>query len=89
MSVYLILSKNNNTHIGVFEMHIDKQLIKASKNGDLEKVKNFLKEGADIHADDDAALMYAKENFQDDVVKLLEECMLQEKRIECLKDLTR
>ena len=52
---------------------LNDQLIEASKHGDLEKVKELVENGADIHAQDDHALCWSANNGQLDVVKYLVE----------------
>lgn len=52
-------------------MDLNQQLIQASKDGDLETVKKFIKKGADVHANYELALRWAAENGHLDVVKYL------------------
>ena len=52
-------------------MHINDVLIKACELGHLAVVEYALKNGANVHAEDDCALGWASENGHADVVKLL------------------
>ncbi len=52
---------------------LDRQLIEASKDGNLSQVKSLIIEGADIHADGDCALHLAAEFGQLEMVKYLVE----------------
>ena len=52
---------------------LDKQLIEASKKGDLDKVKHLVKNGADIHTQDDYVLIWSAIYGHLDVVKYLVE----------------
>ena len=54
-------------------------MIWASYNGHLEFVKYLVEQGADIHAEYDFALKYARKNKHLEVVKYLEEQMRKEK----------
>ena len=50
---------------------LDKDLIEASKEGDLTKVKELIENGADIHAQNDRALCWSALNGHLEVVRLL------------------
>jgi ankyrin repeat protein len=50
---------------------LSQELINAAKNGDLENVKVLLENGADVHAENDDALLWASSNGHVEVVKLL------------------
>ena len=52
---------------------IEDQLIEASIDGDLDKVKYLVENGADVHADNDYALCLSAENGHFDIVKYLVE----------------
>ena len=56
-------------------MCLNCQLIQASRDGDLSQVKKLIKNGADVHTDDDHPLRCAAEGGHLEVVKyLVEEC---------------
>ena len=50
---------------------MNKQLIQASKSGNLDLVKELISKGADIHVGYDLALRWASENGHLEVVKFL------------------
>ena len=50
---------------------LDKELIEASKNGELEKVKYLVENGADIHAKNGCALRWSAGRGHLEVVRLL------------------
>jgi len=50
---------------------LDEFLRKAAKYGHTEVVKLLLEQGADVHADNDWALVWAADNGHKEVVKLL------------------
>ncbi len=50
---------------------MNKQLMNAAKNGDLEKIKKLIKAGADIHTMNDKALRAAEKENHLEVVKYL------------------
>ena len=52
-------------------LNLEQQHILASKDGYLENVKKMIKNGANVHVDDDKALRYAVENGHLEVVKYL------------------
>ena len=54
-------------------MKQDSLLIIASREGDIDKVKLLIDQGADINARDDQALRWASNNGHLDVVKLLKD----------------
>ena len=57
------------------QKNLNKQLIEASKDGNLSQVKSLIIEGADIHAWEDCALNEAARNGQLEIVKyLVEDC---------------
>ena len=53
--------------------YVNKYLIEGSENGRLDQVIIALKNGADIHADNDDALRWASKNGHLEVVKYLVE----------------
>jgi len=59
----------------LLQKNLNKQLIEASKDGNLSQVKSLIIEGADIHAWDDIALNEAARGGHLEVVKyLVEDC---------------
>ena len=52
-------------------MDYDRKLLVAIENNDLESVKRWIKQGADLHADNDHALRMAAANGHLEVVKYL------------------
>jgi ankyrin repeat protein len=63
---------NERTKEMTKEMSLEQRLIYACENGDLDKVKQLIKQGVDIHAGDDYALRLAA-NGHFDVIKYLVE----------------
>ena len=55
------------------QVELDYKLIGSASNGNLDEVKECLREGADIHADNDDALRWASRNGHLDIVKYLVE----------------
>jgi ankyrin repeat protein len=52
---------------------LDNELIKSAFDGDFNKVKLLIGQGADIHVQDDYALMYSAKNGHLDIIKYLVE----------------
>ena len=55
------------------QIYLENELFNASIHGCISKVKEALKEGANIHADDDQALIYAAEHGHVDLIRYLVE----------------
>ncbi|MCK9596372.1 ankyrin repeat domain-containing protein [Candidatus Pacearchaeota archaeon] len=55
------------------DRNLDLELMDAAKKGDLDKVKNLIEQGADIHAERDHALRIAAKRGYFDIVKYLVE----------------
>ena len=69
----LIKYKRGSDKEGVNKHTVNEYLIEGSKNGRLDQVIIALKNGANIHADNDIALRLASENGHLEVVKYLVE----------------
>jgi hypothetical protein len=52
---------------------IDKDLINAADNGNVDLVKKYLENGANVHADDSCSLRYAATRGHREIVELLVE----------------
>ncbi len=61
------------------QYQLDINLIKASIAGNLEEVKSAIENGANIHAEDDYALILASEEGHKEVVKYLKKVAKKEK----------
>jgi len=64
---------------------LNKQLVTACLDGDLELVKNLIKSGADPSFRQGWALGWAKISGQEHIVDYIEKVKLKKKRLECLK----
>ena len=71
-------------------MSLEEQLIEASCNGDLNRVKQLVEQGADIHACNNGALYWASMKGHLDVIKYLVEagadiCILNNQELNKIK----